>query len=784
MLSRIGRWCHNRRGIVVISWLVLLFVMGGISGAVGSAFSTAFSLPDVESARGFDILEEHFGGQGGGAGGTIVFRTDSGVADPQVQQAMSGFLAAVDDIPDLEVVSPYSPEGQQQIVAVGPEAGKIAYAQVSVPTDYSIEQAAEVTKRMDELKPQIPGLQVEYGGAIFAEFAAPESEILGLAFAIFILVVAFGSVLAMGLPIGTAIAGIGLGSIVVGLLSNVVEMPDFTSILAVMIGLGVGIDYALFIVTRYREGLHAGLSTEHAVGVAINTAGRAVLFAGTTVVISLLGMLLMNLAFVSGLGIGAAVTVLMTMLASITLLPALLGFAGERVEVTRWRGLIAASLVAIALLAVGVGMGELALFVALPLAVIVLIAGFFVGPLKREVPRRAVKPVERTPAYRWSHWIQAHPWPAVIAGTVALLVMAAPVLSLRLGFADEGNYPEETTTRKAYDLLATGFGPGFNGPILLASELPSGTSPESLQRVTDALTQSPGVAFATPARPNNPDLAGATAALWTVIPTTAPQDEATSDLVKRLRSDVLPPATAGTGLDVAVSGSVGASVDFTNYIAARLPMFIGVVLSLSFVLLMLVFRSLLVPLKAVIMNLISIAAAYGLVVAVFQWGWGKELIGIGKGGPIEPFVPMMMFAIVFGLSMDYEVFLLSRVKEEYDRGSSNAKAVTDGLTSTARVITAAAAIMVFVFGSFLLEADRIIKMFGLGLASAILLDATIVRMLLVPATMELLGEANWWLPKWLGRILPKIDVEGSGNDTLQDIEAGEVEGESPVPAGV
>jgi len=767
---------------VVISWLILLFGMGGISSMVGSAFSTAFSLPNVESARGFDILEEHFGGQGGGAGGTIVFRADSGVDDPQVQQAMAGFLAAVDELPDLQVVSPYSPEGQQQIAQQGPEAGRLAYAQVSVPTDYSIEQAAEVTKRMDELKPELAGLQVEYGGAIFAEFAAPESEVLGLGFAIFILVVAFGSVLAMGLPIGTAIAGIGLGTMAVGLLSNLVEMPDFTTVLAIMIGLGVGIDYALFIVTRYREGLHAGLSTEHAVGVAINTAGRAVLFAGTTVVISLLGMLLMNLAFVSRLGIGAAITVLMTMFASITLLPALLGFAGRRVEVTRWRGLLAASLVAVALLAVGIGMGELALFVALPLAVIVLIAGFFVGPLKREVPRRAVKPIERTPAYRWSHWIQAHPWPAVIAGTVALLIMAAPLLSLRLGFADEGNYPEETTTRKAYDLLAAGFGPGFNGPLLLAGELPSGTTPDALQRVTDALTQAPGVAFATPARPNNSDLAAASAALWTVIPTTAPQDEATSKLVRTLREDVLPAATGGTGLDIAVSGSVGASVDFSNYLGARLPLFIGVVLSLSFLLLMIVFRSVLVPLKAVIMNLISIAAAYGLVVLIFQWGWGKELIGIGKGGPIEPFVPMMMFAIVFGLSMDYEVFLLSRVKEEYDRGSSNAAAVTDGLTATARVITAAAAIMVFVFGSFLLEADRVIKMFGLGLASAVFLDATIVRMLLVPATMELLGDRNWWLPKWLDRILPHVDVEGTGADTLDDIE-GETEVQ-PVPAGV
>jgi RND superfamily putative drug exporter len=765
VLGRLGRWCHNRRGVVVIVWLVAFLGFGGLSAATGSGFTTAFSLPNVESSRGFDIINEHFGGRGGGNGGTIVFRTEAGVDDPAVQSAMTTFLAKVEAIDPLSVTSPYDPQGAPQVARQGAEAGKIAYATVEVPEDFSVEDSAAVKTKVQALAPEVPGLQIEYGGQIFGEFQAPSSETLGLAFAVVILVLAFGSVLAMGLPLATAFGGIGVGVSVVTIASNVFTMPDFTTTLAVMIGLGVGIDYALFIVTRAREGLHRGLSNEDAVAASIDTAGRAVLFAGITVVISLLGMLLMRLQFVNGLSIGAATTVLMTMLASVTLLPALLGFAGTRLEVTRWRGILAAGLVALALF--GAGLHLKALMIAAPAAVVVIVAGFFFGPLKREVPRRAAKPVERTLPYRWSHFIQAHPWPAVIGGTLALLLLALPLLSLRLGFSDEGNAPADTSTRKAYDLLATGFGPGFNGPLVLATEISGKGDLPAVEKVSAALAKTPGVAFSTPGFPNDPT--NPKAVLWRVIPTSAPQDEATTALVHRLRDDVIPPATAGTDLDVAVTGFVAVSTDFSTYLGARLPLFIGVVLALSFLLLMAVFRSVLVPLKAVLMNLISIGAAYGLVVAIFQWGWGKELVGLGKGGPIEPFVPMMMFAIVFGLSMDYEVFLLSRVKEEYDRTGNNRDAVADGLTATARVITAAAAIMVFVFGSFLLETERTIKLMGVGLSSAVLLDATVVRMLLVPATMELLGDRNWWLPKWLDRLLPKIDVEGHDAPELADV---------------
>ncbi|MGB0101387.1 MAG: MMPL family transporter, partial [Nocardioides sp.] len=506
----------------------------------GSGFSTEFSLPDVESAKGFDILEADFGGQGAGMAGTLVFQAEQGVADPEVQAAMEQLFAELETLPAplpaIRVTSPYDEGQQRRIASQGDEAGKVAYADLELPADINIEQATAIRAAIDERMPEVDGLRVEIGGNIFAEFEPPNSEALGLGFAIVILILAFGSVMAMGLPIGTALTGIFVGLSLTTLLSHVVEMPDFTSFIAVMIGLGVGIDYALFIVTRYREELHDGRSGADATAIAINTAGRAVLFAGTTVVISLLGMLIMGLAFVNGLAIGSAVVVFVTMVASVTLLPALLGFVGDRIEVTRWRGLVAAGLVAVAL--VGAGLNINALLLGLPLALLVFIAGFFKTPLRNEVPRPKPKPVEKTMAYRWSRFVQRRAWPAVILGTALLLLMAIPVLSLRLGFSDEGNYPEETTTRQAYDLLADGFGPGFNGPFILVAELPEGTEPATLAAVTAAVGADPEVAFASPATPNDP--AAPTAAQWIVIPKGAPQAEETSDLVERLRADVLP----------------------------------------------------------------------------------------------------------------------------------------------------------------------------------------------------------------------------------------------------
>ena len=764
MLARIGRWSFRNRWATLGLWLAVLVAVFSAAGAVGASFSDEMSIPKSESADGFDILKAKFGQDAGGIqSGSIVFTSDKAVDDPSVKAAIEPFLADVAGREGVTaVVSPYSPVGARQIATKGDLAGKLAYASVNVSPDLDQVQSAELGKALREKAAEITrdtGLRIEIGGSAFAEFQPPNSEMIGLAFAVVVLILAFGSVLAMGLPIGVALAGVGTGAGIITLLSHVRTVPEFATTIGAMIGLGVGIDYALFIVTRYREGLHKGLSPEVATGVAMDTAGRAVLFAGLTVVISLLGMLLIGLSFVSGLGIAAATTVLVTMVASTTLLPALLGFAQHRVEVTRWRGLIAAGLVAIALL--GVGLKIQPLTVGLPLALVVIIAGFFVPALKKQVPQRPPKPVRETTAYKWSRQIQARPWLFAITGVVVLVILAAPVLSLHLGFSDDGNFPAESDTKQAYDLIAEGFGPGYNGPFMIVSEVGGKEDLAKLVALSQAVQATPGVAQASPPFPN--DMANPTAAIIQVVPTTSPQDVATDDLVNRLRTEVVPAAVQGSSLQPKVTGFVPIAIDFSSYLAGRMVAFFAVVLSLSFLLLMAVFRSVLVPLKAVIMNMLSLGAAYGIAVAIFQWGWGGSILGI-SGAPIEPFIPMMMFAIVFGLSMDYEVFLLSRIKEEYDLTGDARTSVADGLAATARVITAAAAIMVVVFGSFLFEDNRIVKLFGLGLAVAVLLDATLIRMLLVPATMELLGEKNWWLPKWLDRILPHIAVEGHPDD--------------------
>ncbi|MFZ9488026.1 MAG: MMPL family transporter [Ilumatobacteraceae bacterium] len=755
MLHSLGLFVHARRRYVVAIWFVVLVALAGAVGSLGSSFSTQFNLPDVESAEGFTLLSDRFGAEESGRSGTIVVRSEGGFTAAQ-QDALNTYFSQLDARDDMGVVSPFTQAGARQVAP----SGDIAFATVSLASDLdSAEQFAEVFAEMKAIEPEVAGAQIEYGGEVFAEFEAPTSEVLGLAFAIVILIFAFGSVLAMGLPIGTAFGGIAAGVLVVTLLSNLLTMPDFATTLGVMIGLGVGIDYALFIVTRYREARHRGRDCAAATAEAVDTAGRAVLFAGITVVISLLGMLIMGVSFMNGMAVGASITVLFTMIASITLLPALLGFVGERVEVTRWRGVIAAGLVALAL--VGVGLKQNALLIAAPLGGLVLLAGSFIPFFKRPLPTRRVKPMPETLPYKWSRWVQRRPWLSLVIGVGVLGALTLPVLGLRLGFADEGNYPSDTTTRRAYDLLAQGFGPGFNGPLTLVAAVDSPEQLAAAQALSDVLATTPGVVSVSPAVPN--DVAAPTAVLWNLYPTGSPQSAEAADLVERLRGDVVPSVVGESGLDVKVTGSVAVNVDFSSYLADRLPVFFAVVLLLSFVLLMAVFRSLLVPLKAVLMNLLSIGAAYGAVVAVFQWGWGASLIGLGGSAPIDPWLPVMMFAIVFGLSMDYEVFLLSRVKEEYDRTGDNELAVADGLAKTARVITAAAAIMVFVFGSFVLDPTRSIKMFGFGLAVAVFLDATVVRMLLVPATMELLGDRNWWLPRWLNRIVPKIDVEGSAD---------------------
>ena len=613
------------------------------------------------------MLEQHFADLGaGGPTGTIVFRADQGVDDPAVRAAMEQLFATVnagfpDDDgdpqhPGATIVSPYSEQGAAQIARQGPLAGLLAYAQVNLDADLNVTEASAIGEAISDHAPTVEGLEVLPGGTALALFAPPETEFIGLAFAIVILIFAFGSVLAMGLPLSVAVGGVAGGTALVAILSNVISVPDFTTFLGVMIGLGVGIDYALFIVTRYREGLHAGHSPRQATIDAMGTAGRAVIFAGITVVVSLLGLVLIGIGWMTGMGIGVAATVLATMITSITLLPALLGFAGTRVELTRWRGLIAAGFAATALLGVGLGISALTV-VGAGLAVLTLLVSFAVRPLRREVPRRPPKPARETLGYRWSRTIQRRPLLWVVGGTALLLALALPVFGMRLGFSDEGNYAEDSYTREAYDLLAEGFGAGFNGPLMITVVPGNGDGTTAVDTLRQALAETPGVAAAAPVFPNRP--ASPDAFLVTVFPTTAPQDEATSQLVTTLRDDIIPAATAGTGLDVKVTGTAAANIDFTEFLARRTFAFFAAVLALSFLLLMMVFRSLLVPLKAVIMNLLSITATYGVLVAVFQWGWGADLIGI-DGGPIESLAPLMLFAVVFGLSMDYEVFLLSR----------------------------------------------------------------------------------------------------------------------------
>ena len=561
MFSRLGNWCHDHRRLVLGLWIAA-FIIGGMLQAAGNSFRDEFNLPDSESRTGFDILDEHFGGEGTGINGTIVFQAPQGVDDPEVEQQMQELFDKTAQIPDVKrVISPYAEEGSRQIGSEGAQAGQIAYAEVEMPDDIDIARAGEIRDAILDEAPRIEGLRIEMGGWVFAEFEQPSSEALGIAFAIFILILAFGSVLAMGLPVGVALFGIGIGtSIVIGL-SQLFTVPETAQFIGLMIGLGVGIDYALLIVTRYREQLHAGHTVRESIAIAMDTAGRSVLFAGTTVVISLIGLLIVRVVFVNGLALGAALVVAITMAASLTLLPALLGFAGERIEVTRWRGLIAAGFAAIGLLGAGLGVGWLA-GLGFGLALITIIAGFFVPALKREVKRRPPKPRRQTTAYRWSRVIQHRPWTSALAGAVILLFLAIPVLGLRLGNSDESNYPDDTSTKQAYDLLVAGFGPGFNGPLLLVAELPEGTDVDSLDAVTETVAADPDVALASPPRLNE----DGTAVVWQVIPNSGPQEKETTQLVERLRDDVLAPVEDEIGTQVAVTGNVAVGIDFSDYL--------------------------------------------------------------------------------------------------------------------------------------------------------------------------------------------------------------------------
>ena len=730
MLKNVARWSYAHRRLMVLVWIGLLVVVQFLAHVDGGVSSMNFKLPASDSQAAQNLLAQKFPAVSG-AGGQMVFYAPAGLETPAIRSEVEATLTDVRAVPHvLAVTGPYptSSGSSGSSGSAGSSArrqisrdGNVGYAQIDFDVQFQHLPKTSATQiEAIAAAHQSPRLTIALSGSMFQSRSLPGlTELVGIGAAIVILLIAFGSVLAMGLPILVALFGIGIGLGLVTLLANVMSMPTFAGTLAAMIGIGVGIDYALFIVTRYRQDLHEGMAPDAAVVQAILTSGKAVVFAGSIVVVSLLGMFAMGISFVRGLAVGASFAVVVTMLASITLLPAVLGF-------------------------VGTGIDRLGL----------------------PWTKRASASAKRGFWYRWSRLIQKRPWPFAIVGLGLLLMLAVPLFSIRLGNSDAGNLPTTDTTRVAYDLLAKGFGPGYNGPLLVAVEVPTTAAKASLPALHDALASTAGVAFVTAPRFGP----AGDVAVMSVFPTSAPQDKATVDLIHHLRHTVIPPVVAASGAVVHIGGATATFDDLSTYLGARLPVFIMVVLGLSFLLLLAVFRSVVVPLKAVIMNVLSIGAAYGVLVGVFQWGVGKNLIGLGKTGPIEAFVPMMMFAILFGLSMDYEVFLLSRIKEEWDRTHDNGQAVADGLSYTARVITAAAAIMVCVFGSFIFGGERVIKEFGMGLAVAILIDATLVRLVLVPATMELLGNANWWFPRWLERVVPRIQIEAGWLHPLHPLD--------------
>ena len=702
-------WITGHRKTVIFGWIAALVVIGFLSSLVGADFEEEFKLPKSDSQEAFELLENRFPAQSGDTV-QVVFKADQGVEAPAVKQKMEGVFGEIAKFPHVsEVASPYK-EGGAGAVS---EDGKIAYATVQFDvannkldkdkTDEIIEIAQGAAGN---------GLQVELGGSPITEAEAEEGDssfAIGLLAAIVVLLITFGSMVAMGLPIITALFALGVGISLVTVGTHVFSIPNFATILAAMIGLGVGVDYALFILTRFRNGLDEGMDKRDAAIQAIDTAGRAVLFAGITVIISLLGMFLLGLSFLYGVATAAALAVLFTMIAALTLLPALLAMVGHWVNRLRIPGL----------------------------------------------GGRSTSIDENGRWFRWSRAIQRRPVLAAVLSGAFLLILCIPTLSLRLGTNDAGTEAPDKTTRKAYDLLAEGFGPGFNGPFVMVASLPEKGDDEGLVKLKQQLEGEAGVAGTTDIQLNEAENTG----VFSVYPTSSPQDEETTDLLDHIRNEVIPPIESQTGAQLHVGGINAIFEDFGEAIAEKLPLFIGVVVLLSALLLMMVFRSIWVPVKAVVMNLLSIGAAFGLIVAVFQWGWGASLIGVDNTGPIISFFPIFLFAIVFGLSMDYEVFLMSRIHEEWEHTHDPTGAVTRGLALTGRVITAAAAIMITVFASFMLGDERIIKLFGLGLAAAVLIDAVVIRSILVPAIMQLLGRRAWWFPEWLSRVLPRLSVE-------------------------
>jgi RND superfamily putative drug exporter len=705
----LARWCIAHRRRVVIAWIVIALGASVIAQAAGRNYSTNFTLPGTESQRAQNLLSSEFTAQGGDQD-TIVWHTSQGtVFSPTVQQTMTTLLTQVATMPHVvAVVSPYSPHGATQVS----RDQRTAFATVS----YS--------KRANELpnntgKPvlnavngvHVSGLKVAAGGQVIEEaegFSIGPATIVGVLAALVILLITFGSLLAAGMPLITAGFGLITGVALIGLATHVLSMSNVSPQLALMIGLGVGIDYALFIVTRFRENFRRFGDVNQAVIGAMDTSGRAILLAGTTVVIALLGMFATGVSFMYGLAVASVLTVLLTMAASLTVLPALLSRYGAKVA----------------------------------------------RPNRSARRREAAGLAPRESMWRrWSGMVQAHPWPLALGSLAVMVAFLLPVTSLRLDNSDAGNDPSNTSTYTAFNLLSQGFGQGFNGPLQVVVDGRSDAA--SLASVHQAVASTPdvAVAIAPKASPSG------NVAVITAYPRSAPQAAATTDLVNHLRNDVLPPLKRQLGVPILVGGFTAGSIDFSDVLSSKLPLFIGLVVVLSALLLFVMFRSLVIPVQAAAMNLLSIGGALGATVLVFQKGWLAGALGVQQG-PVEPWIPVLMFAVVFGLSMDYEVFLVSRVREEWVRTRDASTAVIDGIAFTGRVITAAAAIMICVFLSFMLGNERPVKEFGFGLAIAVFLDAFVVRTVMLPAVLELLGGITWKLPAWLDARLPHFNIEG------------------------
>ncbi|MFD6891528.1 MMPL family transporter [Streptomyces sp. NPDC059957] len=750
-LLRLGASAARHPWRVIAAWLIAATLAVLAAVAFGGRTADSMTAPGLDSQRAAELIERAGTGQEGMTAQVVVTPLDDGATffdDDGARTALTRLQTEVRRLP--HVLGTSDPAGA--LDAGGDTAvrgglvsadGRIAVVRVQYPDQsrLSAEDLDALVDLGDRLRAELP-LRIEMGGNLFYAFSDPDggaSELIGLLAAAAILFLAFGSLVAAALPIGMAVFGLTIGVATMTVLAGVTEVPTFAPVLGSMVGLGVGIDYALFVLARHREYLACGLDPQAAAGRAVATAGRPVVFAGGTVVVSILGLAVANVPFMTVGGVAVSIVVLTMVLASVTLLPAFLGAAGPRLAR----------------------------------------AGRIGRALQTRKPGRLARRRDTVAgaahASGWRRWIghvSRHPVPYAIGAAGLLLTATLPVLGLRVGLPDDGSLPHSRTERRAYDLVAEGFGPGTNGPLVIAAD-PTG-DPGVLDRLVGAVAADPGIASVAPP---HIDRASGIATL-VVFPTTSPQDKATADTIARLRTDVLPTAIGHGPARAHIGGATASLSDVGQRTSQRLPVFVAAVLAMSFLLLMLVFRSILVPLKAVLLNLLSIGAAYGIMVAVFQWGWGGALIGLEATVPIVSFIPTFLFAILFGLSMDYEVFLLSRVREEYLRTGDNGTAIVEGISRTARIITSAALIMVAVFLSFVVTDDPSTKMFGLGLATAIFIDATVVRMVLVPATMTLLGRTNWWLPKWLDRMLPRGPV---GTDDTDDTDA-ESTGESPASA--